>query len=103
MAAPEEAVDYYGLDPEKNPTMRDVILCVRADESMHRSINHHFSDIPAFYDIKNPEVELRDSFQIEGKIKPAKTQFLVDEIQDDDESDSNSQSEEQELRAKLRM
>jgi len=45
MKAPSEAVDYYGLDPEKS-MIRDVILSIRADEAIHRSINHHFSDIP---------------------------------------------------------
>ncbi len=50
MRAPEEAVDYYALD-SRTATMRDVILSVRADEAVHRSTNHHFSDIPQFYDI----------------------------------------------------
>lgn len=50
MAAPPEAIDYYGLNAE-TATMRDVILGVRADEAVHRSVNHHFSDIPQFYDI----------------------------------------------------
>ena len=45
MKAPSEAVEYYGLDPEK-AMMRDVLLSVRADEAVHRSVNHHFSDIP---------------------------------------------------------
>jgi hypothetical protein len=38
------ARDYYEL-PE-DATMRDLILSVRADESIHRDINHRFSDIP---------------------------------------------------------
>ena len=45
MRAPAEAIEYYGLDP-KTAVMRDVVLSVRADEAVHRSINHHFSDIP---------------------------------------------------------
>lgn len=52
MKAPSEAVHYYGLDPE-TATMRDVFLSVRADEAVHRSINHHFSDIPQYYDVHN--------------------------------------------------
>lgn len=44
MKAPSEAIDYYGLD--ENAKIRDVILSIRADEAIHRSINHHFSDIP---------------------------------------------------------
>ena len=57
MKAPAEAIDYYGLDPE-TATMRDVILSVRADEAVHRSINHHFSDIPQFYDIHNEKIHI---------------------------------------------
>jgi hypothetical protein len=32
--------------------MRDVVLSVRADEAVHRSVNHHFSDIPDYYDVE---------------------------------------------------
>lgn len=45
MKAPSEAVEYYGLDPE-TAKVRDVLLSIRADEAVHRSVNHHFSDIP---------------------------------------------------------
>ena len=38
------ARDYYEL-PE-DAKMRDLILSVRADESIHRDVNHRFSDIP---------------------------------------------------------
>jgi hypothetical protein len=31
--------------------MRDVILCVRADEIFHREYNHFFADVAANYDI----------------------------------------------------
>jgi len=55
MKAPPEAIDYYSLDP-KTATMRDVVLSVRADEAVHRSVNHHFSDIPQFYDIHQDEI-----------------------------------------------
>ena len=37
--------------------MRDVILCIRADEAIHREVNHEFSTLP--YDIgidENQEV-----------------------------------------------
>ena len=57
MKAPAEAVEYYGLNPE-TATMRDVVLSVRADEAVHRSVNHHFSDIPEFYDIHNDKVQI---------------------------------------------
>lgn len=57
MKAPTEAIEYYGLDP-KTACMRDVILSVRADEAVHRSVNHHFSDIPQFYDIHNDKIHI---------------------------------------------
>jgi hypothetical protein len=47
--APEFAKEYYGLDDSAK--MRDVLLNVRADEAVHRSVNHYFSDIPQFYSI----------------------------------------------------
>ena len=44
MEAIPEARSYYNLGP--NATMRDVLVAVRADEAVHRSINHHLADIP---------------------------------------------------------
>lgn len=41
-AAPEIARKYYHLGDKA--TMRDVILHVRADEAMHRDVNHHFGN-----------------------------------------------------------
>lgn len=40
--APQIAKTYYNL--EDNATMRDVVLHVRADEAMHRDVNHHIGD-----------------------------------------------------------
>lgn len=40
--APEIAKKYYHLADDA--TMRDVILHVRADEAMHRDVNHHFGN-----------------------------------------------------------
>ena len=45
MDAPPDAAKYYGLNSESTK-MREIIQCVRADEAVHRSINHHCSDIP---------------------------------------------------------
>lgn len=45
------AREYYEL-PE-NATMRDMILSIRADESIHRDINHKFSDLPPDADIEH--------------------------------------------------
>lgn len=41
--APKEAISYYDLPDDA--TFRDVILAVRADESMHRGTNHFFADL----------------------------------------------------------
>lgn len=60
MKAPTEAVEYYGLDPD-TAMMRDVLLSVRADEAVHRSINHHFSDIPQFYEISNDKIQISET------------------------------------------
>lgn len=59
MKAPREAVEYYGLDP-KTATVRDVVLSVRADEAIHRSVNHHFSDIPQDYMLEADNVVVTD-------------------------------------------
>lgn len=32
--------------------MRDVILCIRADEATHRDTNHFLSEAPQDYEIK---------------------------------------------------
>lgn len=39
--APKIAIDYWKL--EKNATLRDVIIAVRADEANHRDVNHRFA------------------------------------------------------------
>ena len=57
MKAPPLAIEYYNLDPS-TATLRDVILSVRADKAVHRSVNHHFADIPQFYDIQQDKIEI---------------------------------------------
>ncbi len=37
------ARDYYDLS--KDSKLRDVILSIRADEAIHREVNHHFADL----------------------------------------------------------
>lgn len=65
MRAPSEAIEYYGLD-EKKAMMRDMLLSIRADEAIHRSINHHFSDIPQYYEISQENIQIsKHGFQIE--------------------------------------
>jgi demethoxyubiquinone hydroxylase (CLK1/Coq7/Cat5 family) len=43
LKAPEQAVKYWGL-PEDS-SFRDVLVAVRADEVMHREVNHHLADL----------------------------------------------------------
>lgn len=43
--APEIAIQYWKMD--KNASLRDMILMVRADESNHRDVNHTFAGLPA--------------------------------------------------------
>ena len=57
MKAPADAAKYYDLDPEK-ATFRDILLSIRADEAVHRSSNHHFSDIPSNYDIESDIIQI---------------------------------------------
>jgi demethoxyubiquinone hydroxylase (CLK1/Coq7/Cat5 family) len=45
MDAPPIARKYWGLKIDAK--LREVILCIRADEVSHREYNHHFSDMPS--------------------------------------------------------
>ena len=78
MKAPREAVEYYGLDPTE-ATVRDVILSVRADEAIHRSVNHHFSDIPQDYllEADNVQVSEKDDHCTQ-RLMPSPQKFLFD-------------------------
>jgi len=40
--APDIAIKYWNLSPDAK--LRDVVLAVRADECMHRDVNHQFGD-----------------------------------------------------------
>jgi ubiquinol oxidase len=42
VAAPQVAIDYWKLAP--TASLRDVLLAVRADEALHRDVNHGFAD-----------------------------------------------------------
>jgi hypothetical protein len=46
MSAPAEAIEYYSLPADAK--MRDLFLSIRADESFHREVNHHFADTPTY-------------------------------------------------------
>lgn len=43
LRAPEEAIRYWGLS--EDATFRDVLVAIRADEAMHREVNHHLADL----------------------------------------------------------
>lgn len=49
-AAPELAKKYWRLAPDA--TMRELLLAIRADESIHRDVNHVLASLPP--DAKNP-------------------------------------------------
>ena len=85
MKAPVEAVEYYGLNPE-TATVRDLILSVRADEAVHRSVNHHFSDVPQHYHMEADALSIKDvptvapsKFLMEHQKKQAPPQPLIEE------------------------
>jgi len=42
VAAPQLAIDYYGL--EKTAKLSDMVKCVRADEAKHAKVNHRIAD-----------------------------------------------------------
>ena len=69
MRAPKIAVSYYELGPDA--TMRDMILSVRADEAIHRDVNHRFSELSSFADYSEEMVSL---FEEDKKIFRIKTQ-----------------------------
>jgi len=40
--------------------LRDVILSIRADEAIHREVNHHFATLRPDQDIEHEEVFILD-------------------------------------------
>lgn len=62
MACPKEAIEYYNLP--KDAKMRDLILAVRADESCHREVNHHFADCNFWEPIDHSKVSLGKQDQL---------------------------------------
>ena len=79
MKAPADAARYYDLD-EKEASFRDIILSIRADEAVHRSSNHHFSDIPADYDIEDDEIKLSNADYKGLKEKELKELEMIEEF-----------------------
>lgn len=50
LPASAEAIKYWGL-PE-NAKFRDVLLAIRADEAMHREVNHHLGSLKSYEVVK---------------------------------------------------
>ena len=50
MPATKKAIEYYQLD--EKATLRDMILAIRADEAVHREVNHHFAGLSSNADIE---------------------------------------------------
>jgi hypothetical protein len=63
MRAPKIAINYYELHPEA--PIREMFLSVRADESIHRDVNHRISELPSYADYNDEMVAL---FQGDKKI-----------------------------------
>ena len=62
MKATPAAKEYYALDDDAS--FRDMLLNIRADEACHRSVNHHFSDIPSYYSVDHDTVNIsNDGFK----------------------------------------
>jgi Alternative oxidase len=66
---PELAVTYWRM-PEGRRTMRDLILYIRADEAVHRGVNHTLSNLNQKED-PNPFVSDYKTGATEHKPKPA--------------------------------
>lgn len=52
------AIDYWNLP--KDAMFRDVLLAVRADECIHREVNHHFTNIGKDDQIENGMLYIMD-------------------------------------------
>jgi len=53
--------------PDK-ATFRDLILAVRADECIHREVNHYFSDLGPQEEVENFDIHIVDQEDAENKI-----------------------------------
>lgn len=53
------AREYFEL-PD-TATFRDMILAIRADESMHREVNHYFSDLGPKDEVTEFDIHIIDS------------------------------------------
>lgn len=70
--APEIAKQYYRLGP--NATIKDVVLHVRADESMHRDTNHHWANKYKAGDLDSPPIMMSTCAREQGQAVPSEHQ-----------------------------
>lgn len=61
------AKDYYNLS--ENATFRDMVLSIRADESIHREFNHYFCDLGPNDEIEGLEVFVMNDAKTRGSFK----------------------------------
>ena len=61
LPASELAIEYWNLP--KNAKFREVLLAIRADEVVHREVNHHFASIPKDADIEQTDIEFEDEMK----------------------------------------
>jgi len=62
--APEDAIRYWDLP--QDAVLRDVLLSVRADEAMHREVNHHLASLDY-----HAQIESYNPAELYGKEQPA--------------------------------
>lgn len=56
LPASKMARDYYDLPDSAR--LREVILSIRADEAIHREVNHHFADLRQDQDMEHETVHI---------------------------------------------
>ncbi|KAM9882478.1 hypothetical protein VDGE_03209 [Verticillium dahliae] len=67
---PDLAVQYWNI-PEGKRTMRDLILYIRADEAVHRGVNHTLSNLNQNEDPNPFTSEYKDGHKPAAALKPA--------------------------------
>jgi len=74
--------------------MRDLILSVRADESCHREVNHHFADCNYWEPIDHSKVSLneKDGALLDFERKDQPTLEQNEATHDDKKADSPDQN-----------
>jgi hypothetical protein len=66
MPAPPEVSKYYGL--KTGASIRDVLVCIRADEIHHREFNHHFADLDVDDKIHGHKITVSEIEELSDKV-----------------------------------